>query len=384
LVPSGDSGLDVPDLALLVDHIAEPIFVKDRNFRFVLVNAALCELVGHPRERLLGRTDYDFFRKEEADAFRAKDEEAFASATPVVVEEEPITDASGRRRVLATTKVPMRGPGGAITHLIGILHDITRLKSAEDALRRSNEELESRVRERTSALEAAQHDLVRKERLAVLGQLAGGIAHQIRNPLGSIKNAAYVIDRHLPGARDDDLRTALRVIFDEVDRANRIITDLLDYARMREPVRRPTPVLALFERALAASQVPDKIAVTVRADGCPDVLVDPGQVEGALFNLIRNAAEAMPEGGELVLDARSNGDVAVLGVRDTGKGVPRQQQAHLFEPLYTTKLLGLGLGLVTARTLIEGQGGSIVCSETGPQGTRFEVRLPTGGTPSTS
>jgi PAS domain S-box-containing protein len=367
----------LPDLGLALDHIAEPIFIKDRAFRFAFVNLALCEMVGYPRATLIGKTDYDFFPKAEADFFRAKDEEVFRTGSSITIEEEPITDATGRRHVLATRKVPMRGPGGEVTHLVGVIHDITRLKAAEEALRRANEDLEARVRERTAEAEAAQRDLVRKERLAVLGQLAGGIAHQIRNPLGSIKNAAYVIDRHLTRERSEDMVTALRVVFDEVDRANRIITDLLDYARMREPARRPTPVATLFERALAACQVPDKVRVVVRAEGCPDVLVDPGQVEGALFNLIRNATEAMPEGGELTLVAEADRDLVRVAVQDTGYGVARAQLTHLFEPLYTTKLLGLGLGLVTARTLIEGQGGSIACVETGPTGTRFELRLPT-------
>src|SRR6185436_19340783 len=122
-----------------VDHIADPIFVKDRQFRFVLLNRALCTMVGYPREEMLGKTDYDFFPKEEADFFRQKDVEMFAIGEPVVIEAEPITDSSGRRHVLATSKAPLRDESGQITHVIGVIHEITRLKEAEDALRQANE-----------------------------------------------------------------------------------------------------------------------------------------------------------------------------------------------------------------------------------------------------
>lgn len=369
-------GLELPALQVIVDHIAEPLFIKDRGFHFVLLNRAFCQLVGYPREQMLGKTDYDFFPKPESDFFRRKDEEVFATGNTVTIEAESITDARGSQHVLSTRKVPFKDASGKVTHLIGVFHDITRLKAAEDALRRANEELERRVRERTSALEAAQDDLVRKEKLAVLGQIAGGIAHQIRNPLATIKNAAYVLERHLPATSRPELASTMQILHEEVNRANRIITGLLDYARMRAPERAPAEIGPMLEHVLAAAQVPENIRVEIEITTARRVLVDEGQVEGAVFNLVRNCVEEMPHGGKLTLDARDEGDVVVLGIVDTGPGVAPGAAAHLFEPLYTTKALGLGLGLVTARTLVEGQGGTIACASSGAEGTRFEIRLP--------
>ena len=187
--------LSLEFLATIVDHVAHPIFVKDRSFRWVLLNRSACELVGYRREDMLGKSDYDFFPREEADFFRQKDIELFATNSEVVIDEEPITDASGRRHVLTTTKVPLRNQHGEVTHLVGIIHDITRLKQAEAALRGANLDYERRLEQRSRELIAAQDELVRKERLAVLGQLAGSVAHQIRNPLAAIKNAASVLKR---------------------------------------------------------------------------------------------------------------------------------------------------------------------------------------------
>lgn len=368
-------------LAHILDSIAHPIFVKDREFRFVLLNQAFCDLVGRPREAMFGHTDYDFFPTEEADFFRQKDREVFDTGDQIVIDEERATDAAGRTHVLATTKVPLRSPGGEVTHLVGIIHDITRLKSAEEALKQSKNELERRVGERTAALAAAQDELMRKERLAVLGQLAGGLAHQIRNPLGAIKNAAYLLQVALSEPQDQDVSRAIAIIHDEVLRANQIITDLLDYARVRPPVRRSVPVGYLIEQALGGQAIPPRIALVKDLPDLALVSVDPAQVQGALFNLIRNAVEAMPGAGTLTITAREESAHVVVSIADTGPGVTPELQARLFEPLVTTKPLGLGLGLVTARALIENQSGRIDCASAPGEGTRFDVRLPIATTP---
>lgn len=382
VLPTTASALEF--FAEVIEHLPHPIFVKDRQFRYVLLNRALLRLSGHGLESILGKTDYDFLSKEKADFYREKDLEVFATAAEVTVAEEVLTDGGGQRRVLATRKVPLRGHDSEVTHLIGIVTDITRLKEVEEDLRLSTEQLEERVAERTRALALAQEDLVRKERLAVLGLLAGGVAHQIRNPLGAIKNASYILDRRLRqaegllaehGARDD-VSHALLVIHDEVQRANQIITDLLDYARIRVPVRRLTSIAYVVEQAFGAQSIPANIDVVRRVPDLPDIAVDGDHVQGALFNLLRNAIEAMPNGGTLTIDAAGRDGSIVVSIADTGGGIAAEVRDRLFEPLVTTKPLGLGLGLVTARTLIEGQGGTIACAASGAFGTRFEVVLP--------
>nr|MBP6833795.1 PAS domain-containing protein [Deltaproteobacteria bacterium] len=173
--------LDKDFLAEVIDHIAHPIFVKDREFRFVLLNRAMEGMLGISRAEMLGHTDYDFFPKEQADWFREKDVEMFTLGQRVEITEEPITDKGGHQHTLATSKVPLRDASGVITHLVGIIHDITPLKRAEEALREVTSALELRMQERTNDLLEAQTELVRRERLAVIGLFAGTLAHQIRN-----------------------------------------------------------------------------------------------------------------------------------------------------------------------------------------------------------
>lgn len=229
---------------------------------------------------------------------------------------------------------------------------------------------------RSAQLAAAQSDLVVKERLATLGQLAGGVAHQIRNPLAAIMNATFVIKRHLPLERHAHVDDAVRVIHEEIRHADAIIAGLLDYARVRAPVRRPTAIGELIDRVLAATLVTPSIALERRiADDLPLFEVDPDHLREVLTNVIRNAVEAMPDGGRLRIDADVDGEALRIAVTDDGKGIAPEIAEHLFEPLRSTKPAGVGLGLVTARAFVEAHGGRIASVPIG-RGARFEIRLP--------
>jgi PAS domain S-box-containing protein len=372
----GELDLPADFLAAIIEAVAHPIFVKDRAFRFVLLNDALCRMVGRPREVMLGKTDYDFFPAAESDFFRRKDLEAFESGRALVIDEEPITDASGTRHILATTKVPLCNADGEATHLVGIIHDITRLKDVEEKLRRSNNELETRMQARTEELLEAQQRLLRQERLAVLGRLAGGLAHQIRNPLGAINNASFVLRRALRGHPDPDVRRSIEIILEEASQANRIVTDLVDFSRVRMPDRRRVAVAELISDLLESIELPSSVRTERSFPPLPEVTVDPRQIHDALRNLIQNALDAMPQGGTLKLGATLAGSSVRVYVEDTGPGVSPEVSERLFEPLVTTKPLGLGLGLSTARYLVETQGGELLHTGRPPPGARFELRLP--------
>jgi PAS domain S-box-containing protein len=367
---------EVPEgLALaILDHIAHPVFVKDRQFRWVVFNRAAAEMCGWPREQMLGKTDFDFFPAPQAEFFRKIDEQMFQSGQMVHVPEELLTDSRGVTHVLSTTKVPLKDAAGTVTHLVGIIQDITRQKLAQDSLKSANEELEQRVQERTRQLELARDELLRKERLAVLGRVAGGLAHQIRNPLGAVLNAAALLKRYLRDVPTPAAHQALQMLEEEAWAANRIISDLVDFARVRRGQPADVTVAQLVEQALASYPCPTNITVERRL-GPASVRVDALQVTSALSNLIRNAVEAMPSGGALRIESSEDGSFEVIAVEDSGPGFESGIELQLFEPLVTTKPLGLGLGLTTARMMIEGQGGRLDIAQARPH-ARVEVRLP--------
>lgn len=360
-------------LSAIIDHVAHPIFVKDRLFRFVLVNRALCDMVGYDREQMLGKTDYDFFPRQEADFFRQKDEEMFTTQRLVDIDEEPITDAQGNVHILATTKVPRRNEAGEVTHVVGIIHDITRIKHAEEALRNAKDELEHRVAERTAELAAAQQKLLRQERLSVLGHLAAGLAHQLRNPLGTIQNATALLRK---AELSVAMHQALDIIEEEVQRSDLIIRDLLDFVRIRPAARREVAVRHVVDEAISHARVPETVSVEISADGGSSAVLDPLQVQTALSNVVRNAVEAMPNGGRLYVETRRNARSLTITIRDTGPGVADEARGRLFDPLVTTKPTGSGLGLSTARNLVENHGGSIRYEDAPGGGAQFTIELP--------
>lgn len=361
----------------VLDNIPDIAWLKDERGRYLVVNHPFAKVAGRARpEDLVGCTDYDLWPEELARKYQADDAALVRGGPPFTKMEERLLDASGRLLWVETSKRLIIDDDGKVIGTTGISHDITDRKRAEEAMRSSKDELEARVRERTAELAEAQESLVRQERLAVLGQLAGGVAHQIRNPLAAIMNATYVLRRHLSPDQHPDVEDAIRIIHDEVRHANTIITGLLDYARMRTPDVQPTSVNDVIERVLASEWLPPNVELARDLPG-EDVIcdADPDQLQGAIANIIRNAVEAMPDGGELAVALGARDGEVVITISDTGTGISPQVRSHLFEPLHSTKPMGIGLGLVTARRFVETHGGRIACIDA-PAGARFEIRLP--------
>lgn len=372
----------VEALRAILDRIGQPVFVKDRASRFVLVNEAFAALGGVRPDAMVGRSDFDFFPEEQARAFQRDDRELFATGEPITIETESLTDAAGSVRLLRTVKRPLFAEGTSeVTHVVGVIADITFTKDEERRLRDANEELEQRVRERTALLESAQAQLLRKERIDVLGQLTASLAHQIRNPLAAIATASAILRRKLGEEPDPDIAQAVAAILEEVWNANRIITSLVDYARVKAPIVSPARVDELVERAIAATDPPDTIEIDREIE--PDLVVDVDVVQAcdAIASVIRNAYEAMPRGGRLTVIVTEDRDEILIAIEDDGPGLTRDVVNNLFEPLVTNKPLTMGLGLSMARLLLENQHGTIRAATQRGGGARFEIRLPASKAP---
>ncbi len=248
-------------------------------------------------------------------------------------------------------------------------------RRAKEELKEYSQRLESTVTE----LSEAQEQLVRREKLAVLGQMAGSVSHELRNPLGAITNAVYYLNMVHTDA-DESTRECLDIISIEVGRSNKIITDLLDLTRIQSAERKEVTVSALVAQALLSQPPPGEINVrdSVASD-LPPVCVDPEQIGGqVLVNLLANAYQAMPEGGELIISAQAEQDQAVISIADSGCGIPPENAEKIFEPLFTTKARGIGLGLAISRNLVQANGGSMCATSAGVpgQGSTFTIRLP--------
>jgi signal transduction histidine kinase len=239
--------------------------------------------------------------------------------------------------------------------------------------------LEARVEERTRDLRAAQHELVKREKLAILGQLAGGVGHELRNPLGVMTNALYYLEAVL---RDvpPEVAEYLGILRTQIGLSEKIIGDLLDFARVKPPQRAPVALGELVTDQL--TRLGPLNGVTVRSeipDNLPPACIDRVQVGQVVLNLLTNAVQAMNAGsGTLTLRGElEHPDRLRLDVRDTGAGITPDDARRIFEPLFTTKARGIGLGLAVSRTLVHANGGDITFASEPGQGTTFTVRLPT-------
>jgi PAS domain S-box-containing protein len=221
-----------------------------------------------------------------------------------------------------------------------------------------------------------EEELACKEKLATIGQLASGVGHELRNPLGVIGNSAYYLKMKLKDA-DEKVQKHVDILKREVNRANRIISDLLDFSRVRSPSLEEGNVNSIIKETLADIKVPENISLETQLnEELPIILVNPDQIRRVFLNIISNAVQAMPEGGRLDIKTGVKDDFAEIMLRDTGEGIPKEHLQKIFEPLFTKKAKGIGLGLTIVKSIVEGHKGKIeVESEVG-EGTTFTIKLP--------
>jgi two-component system sensor kinase FixL len=284
-----------------------------------------------------------------------------------------------------------RDERGRPLRFAGIDWDVTERVQAQ-------ERLEEMVQERTRELHDAQAELLRQEKLAVLGKLAGGVAHELRNPLGNITNSAYFLNMVLADV-EPEAQEALRILDEEVRVCERIINSLLNFARTRSPVQRYTNLHDVIQETLSHTDMPENVQLAYSADDeLPPVLTDPEQLSMVLGNIVRNAIQAMtlsrspstsspstssghraetPEGGRLSITVKEmDAEWAVVSISDTGTGMSQEHLQQVFEPFFTTRARGIGLGLALARDLVEANGGRIEAQSQLGQGSVFSVYLP--------
>lgn len=226
-----------------------------------------------------------------------------------------------------------------------------------------------------------QEKLKLQERLATIGELAGSIGHELRNPLGTMKSSIFFLRRRRDQSLDAKTEEHLERIDRQIHRADRIITELLDYARNPVTSPRSVDLDEVLDEAVGSVEMPPTVRYERRGgDGAPRVVADPEQVGRILENLVRNAVQAMPEGGELRIgcDAR-DGEIAV-SVADTGIGIPADRMAKIFEPLVTSKARGIGLGLPISLRYAELNRGRIECESEPGRGSLFRLILPAADT----
>jgi signal transduction histidine kinase/CheY-like chemotaxis protein len=239
-----------------------------------------------------------------------------------------------------------------------------------------NRDLEARVEARTRELKVAQEKLLRSERLATIGKLGAGIAHELRNPLGVVSNSVYYLKSRL-GDTQAKVAKHLNIIEREVGAANKIISDLMGFVRTTDVEVTPSDPANLVKHTLERSMIPPEVKVhTDLGSDLPLVLVDADKIEQVFHNLINNAVQAMSDGGDLTVRTMARNGHVSFSFEDTGEGISSENLNRIFEPLFTTKSKGIGLGLALVKLLVEAHQGEISVYSREGVGSTFTVALP--------
>ncbi len=344
---------------------------------FLDVNVALEELTGFTKDELLRMNIFDL--QPATDHHRLMSRvKSLLSGEHVPDEEIPLVRKDGSEIIVALSSKILNFGGQKVVQ--NVMRDITDLKTAE-------------LKEKD-----LQDQLLRSERLSSIGRLAAGVAHEIKNPLGAIRNAIYYIKNAVINTsvveNDPQVKVIIKLAEDEVDGAVRTIEELLDFSRVFQLIPRRTMLNEFLERLPSLVQVPENVTLIWDLDiTLPAATVDPDRLNQVFSNIMTNAFQAMANGGTLTIKTRMEvgGDgegqsgeetVAVI-FEDTGSGINPQHLKKIFEPLFTTKARGTGLGLAISNNIVELHGGKIIVTSKLGKGTCFTVKLPLRG-PSSS
>ena len=247
---------------------------------------------------------------------------------------------------------PLKDESGRIVRFQGAVTDITTRRQMEERLREA-------------------------EGLAAIGRTAAMVGHDLRNPLQAVASSAHLAKRALQDAEVKGVRKPLETIEKQVRYMDKIVSDLQEYASPLKPRRVETNLRHLIDETITAMTIPENIRVSVRIiEGFPKPAVDPALMRRVFTNLATNALQAMPDGGELTIEASKTEDAAFISFHDTGVGIPEDLMGKLFTPLFTTKAKGQGFGLPVVKRIVEAHNGTITMESSLDKGSTFTVTLP--------
>ena len=331
----------------VVESMADGLISVNRERKIVTLNRKAAEFFGAKEEDLKSKEiskvlgiDIDNLLKEQGGMLRDW--------------ELKISSQYGAQIPLSLSVAPLKDENDKEMGSVLLLRDLREIRDLQERVRRS-------------------------ERLASLGRLAAGVAHEIRNPLSSIRGFAQFFQNRFKGQEKEQEYASVMVR--EVDRLNRVITELLDFARPKEPRRELHSAGEILEQTLKVieSELAKKnIAVERNLEASlPRILVDRDQLSQALLNLLLNALESMEGAGKIRISMESGGaEVLAISISDTGRGIPKEDLERVFEPFFSTKRKGTGLGLAIVHQIVESHKGEIQVESREGQGTTFRITLP--------
>ena len=365
-------------LESVAESIDSGLAVISKDYSVVWANKYLMDLGVAPNKKC-----YQTFNSSETVCPDCGAKKVFEQNASLDVHEFKTVNSKGETVWIELRVTPLKDKDGNVTAALELAVPITERKKAEElqkVLERKvndySKHLKCMVDLRTVQLKDVNERLVKSERLAAIGELAGMVGHDLRNPLAGIKNAAYYLKKKGTTISEAQSKEMLEIIEKAIDHSDKIINDLLDYSREMHLELTESAPRTLLEEAVRMIQVPDRIHILNYAHEETKVKVDADKMMRVFINLIKNAIDAMPEKGTLEISSCQTKDCMEIAFADTGTGIPEETLRKIFSPLFTTKAQGMGFGLAICKRIIEAHGGTITVETAVNKGTTFTITLP--------
>ncbi len=359
---------------VLVENAREGVWALDSSNRTVYVNPKLAKMLRYNESEMLGKPLNDFLDKKDVNATKDGWEEYRKGNQS---EWEFVFRRKDGIRINALVSFStIEDDRGGFSGTLALVTDITLRKAMEQKLEAYSRTLEATVRKRTDELLEAQARLVKAERLAVIGEVAAMVGHDLRNPLTGINGAIFYLKKKLPVNLSPEIMEMLDVIEKDVKYANCIVTDLMDYSREIKLELRDVTPKQLIHDALNYVHIPTDIKVVDLSETTPVMRIDIQKMQRVFTNFLKNAVEAMPKGGELAITTRTRGETVAFRIADNGSGITKEMLDKIWVPFFTTKAKGMGLGLPICKRIIDAHDGKVSVESALGKGTTFTVVLP--------
>lgn len=409
---------------VILEDIEEAYYEADVNGKFTFVNNAMCKSLGYAREELIGQKYWRLLDEPTLKTLYAAVEKSYKTNQPVSLMDMEAIHKDGTKLISETSVSIIRDTEGSFIGFRGISRDVTKRRKMEKELIRQNKEIEEnrkhiqhaleRLEKAYEELKASQLRVLQQEKMASIGQLAAGVAHELNNPMSFISSNLGTLEKYVArltefiGLQSDmiksfkdvaavrkmnkarkelkldyvigDIREMIRESINGSDRVKRIVHELNSFSRMDEEEYREADINECIESAIVIvwNELKYKAELRKAYGNLPRVKCYPRQINQVFVNLLINAVNSIEKKGIIGIKTWHNDNVVFMEISDTGSGIPRENLIRIFEPFFTTKEAGKGTGLglsITYEIIQRHKGEVTVRSETG-EGTTFTIRIP--------
>jgi len=341
----------------IVETVRESLIILDTDLRVVLANPSFYQTFKASPKETVGCFLYDLGNGQwDIPKLRQLLEDILTKKTTIDdCEIEHRFETIGQKTMLLNARRL-----GSVQMILLAIEDITERKKTEQIVKEMQEKV------------------IRSEKLAALGKLAGIVGHELRNPLGAIRNSVYFLKLKLASAmQDEKIKRHLDILDEEVTTSDKIITNILTFGRIKMPQLALVDIPEVIQASLEKLKVPADIEVSRQLEpGLPRIQADEDQLQQVFYNIMVNAIQAMSGGGRLTISAKMMDEFIEFDFADTGEGILQENLKKIFEPLFSTRIPGTGLGLTVCQDIVEAHKGNISVESEKGKGTKFTIKLP--------